>query len=169
MSITTEQENGLNQQLYTIMTPSVACTPTNQTDAACGTGSGAAQTTYTIDPRLHSPYLMQAAIGMDRQLGKFGTVSVNYLNMRGVHEFNSNNLGAPLPEADGTIPPVSAGAPNLYQFASQGVFSPEPVIDQPSHKLQQVDLVIWLLQPELCQRGQLRLGSLPVGGRQPPC
>jgi hypothetical protein len=120
--ITTLQENGTNQQLFTVSNPSAACTPSNQTAVACGTGTASPQTTYTIDPRLHSPYLMQAAIGLDEQLGKIGTVSINYLNMRGVHEFNSNNLGAPVPEADGTISPVSATAPNLYQFASQGVF-----------------------------------------------
>ena len=122
--ITTEQENGTNQQLFTIKGTALssACTPTNQTAAACGTGTANAQTTYTISSRLHSPYLMQAAIGFDEQLGKIGTVSINYLNMRGVHEFNSNNLSAPVPEADGTIPPEAAGTPNLYQFASQGVF-----------------------------------------------
>ena len=122
--ITTEQENGVNQQLFTVRGSALpaACTPANQTAAACGTGTANSQTTYTVSPKLHSPYLMQAAIGMDEQLGKFGTVSVNYLNMRGVHEFNSNNLAAPVPEADGTIPPEAAGTPNLYQFASQGVF-----------------------------------------------
>jgi len=122
--ITTEQENGANQQLFTLKGSalSASCTPTNQSAAACGTGTASGQTTYTIDPRLHSPYLMQAAIGLDEQLGKIGTVSINYLNMRGVHEFNSNNLTAPVPEADGTIPPVPAGTPNMYQFASQGVF-----------------------------------------------
>lgn len=120
--ITTEQQNGINQQLYTVRDPGAACTPTNQSAAACGTGTAAPQTTYTISPTLRSPYLMQAAIGLDEQLGKIGTISINYLNMRGVHEFNSNNLAALPPEADGTIPTPVAGAPNFYQFASQGVF-----------------------------------------------
>lgn len=122
--ITTEQENGTNQQLFTISGAnlSAACTPTNQSAAACGTATATAQTTYTISPKLHSPYLMQAAIGLDEQLGKIGTLSINYLNMRGVHEFNSNNLSALPPEANGTILPIPPGTPDLYQFASQGVF-----------------------------------------------
>ena len=119
--ITTLQENGTNQQLYTIADPVANCTNL-ATCSGGNTENPGGQTTYTISPKLHSPYLMQAAIGLDEQLGKIGTVSINYLNMRGVHEFNSNNLAAPVPEADGTIPPVVAGAPNLYQFASQGVF-----------------------------------------------
>ena len=113
--ITTEQENGTNQQLYTVRGSAlpVTCTPADQSTCPIG-GTTTGQTTYTIDPRLHSPYLIQAAIGVDEQLGKVGTLSINYLNMRGVHEFNSNNLSAAAPEADGT--------PNLYQFASQGIF-----------------------------------------------
>jgi hypothetical protein len=119
--ITTLQENGHNQQLYTIKDPTPNCTSL-ATCSTTGTANPGGETTYTIDPRLHSPYLMQAAIGVDEQLGKIGTISINYLNMRGVHEFNSNNLTAPVPEADGTIPTVPAGNPNAYQFASQGVF-----------------------------------------------
>jgi hypothetical protein len=115
--ITTEQENGTNQTLYNIPDPAARCTDL----ASCSGGSAnpAGQTTYTISPRLHSPYLMQAAIGVDEQLGKVGTVSINYLNMRGVHEFNSYNLTAPIPDADGTFSP---GPTNEYQFASDGVF-----------------------------------------------
>ena len=115
--ITTEQENGVNQELYTVKGTALpaTCTPADQ--STCPTiGTTTGQTTYTIDPRFHSPYLMQAAIGLDEQLGKIGTISINYLNMRGVHEFNSNNLTAPLP-GEGTT--TSA---NLYQFASQGLF-----------------------------------------------
>jgi hypothetical protein len=125
--VTTEQENGVNQQLYTVEGSELpsTCTPSDQStclDNVTTTGTATGQTTYTLDPRLHSPYLMQAAIGVDEQLGKIGTISINYLNMRGVHEFNSNNLTAPVPEADGTIPAVAPGTPNEYQFASQGVF-----------------------------------------------
>jgi hypothetical protein len=115
--ITTEQENGVNQTLYNIADPIANCTDL----ATCSGGSAkpTGQTTYTISPRLHSPYLMQAAIGVDEQLGKFGTISINYLNMRGVHEFNSYNLTAPVVQSDGSFLP---GPTNEYQFASDGVF-----------------------------------------------
>ncbi len=120
--ITTEQENGVNQQLFKISDPGPDCTPGNQTPEACGTGSGGTQTTYTLAPNLRSPYLMQFAFGADQQLGKLGTLSINYLNMRGVHEFNSQNVTAPLPQPDGSIIPNPDGTPNLYQFASNAVF-----------------------------------------------
>ncbi len=120
--ITTIQENGTNQQLFTVRSPGAACTPTTQSVANCGTtaGTAAAQTTYSEGPNLRTPYLMQFAIGADRQLGKIGTVSVNYLHMRGVHEFNSQNVD--IPEFDGaTDTYVSTG--QAYQFASDGVFT----------------------------------------------
>jgi len=120
--ITTEQENGSNQTLFTISAPGAACTPTNQTAAACGTTGAGTQTTYAIGPSLRTSYTMQAAIGLDEQLGKIGTVSVNYINSRGVHEFNSQDLSAPVPAVDGTIVPNPVGTPNIYQFASNGVF-----------------------------------------------
>ena len=122
--ITTEQENGTNQTIFTIPATSLsaACTPTNQTAAACGTTGAGTQTTYSLAPALRSSYTMQGAIGLDEQLGKFGTISFNYITSRGVHEFNSQDVSAPLPDAGGAIVPNPTGTPNIYQFASNGVF-----------------------------------------------
>ena len=119
-TITTIQQNGTNEQLFTIRSPSAACTPANQSACLASSSSPSAQTTYSIAPTLRSPYLMQFAIGADRQLGKIGTVSVNYLHMRGVHQFNSQNVDVPeFDSATGTY--ISTGQD--YQFASGGVFT----------------------------------------------
>jgi hypothetical protein len=124
-AITTIQENGTNQQLFTVQSPGAACTPTTQSATDCGTSgvTAATQTTYSNGPNLRSPYLMQFAIGADRQLGKIGTVSVNYLHMRGVHQFNSQNENAPVTLADGTVIPSNPALGDEYQFASDGVFT----------------------------------------------
>src|ERR1035438_6873296 len=42
--------------------------------------STASKTLYQINPNLHSPYTMQAAVSIERQLGSVGTVSFTYLN-----------------------------------------------------------------------------------------
>ena len=42
-------------------------------------------TRYQIDPNLHAPYIAQSAFGVDRQLPKNTTVSVNFMQSRGVH------------------------------------------------------------------------------------
>ena len=122
--ITTEQQNGVNQPQfiveYPVSTAAAPCAPIDQ--SGCVVGTSTAQTTYTLAPHLRSPYLMQTGIGFDEQLGKIGTISINYLNMRGVHEFNSENLSAPYPRPDGIIVANPATVPNLYQFQSNGVF-----------------------------------------------
>ena len=38
---------------------------------------------------------MQAAVGVDRQLAKRITANVTYLYGRGVHQYLTNNIGAP--------------------------------------------------------------------------
>jgi uncharacterized membrane protein YgcG len=124
--ITTEQQNGINQLQYVIRNPYMTapdCAPDDQ--AACLLGNAAAQTTYSLAPSLRSSYTMQTAIGVDEQLGKIGTVAINYISSRGVHEFNSQNLNAPIGGPDGTYPiaaPINGVAPNYFQFASDGVF-----------------------------------------------
>ncbi len=54
---------------------------------------------------------MEFAIGADQQLFRGATLSVNYLNTRGVHQFLSQNINAPTgKDADGNfiypIPPA---------------------------------------------------------------
>ena len=54
-------------------------------------GSQTVPTIYQISPRLHSPYVLQSAVSVERQLTKIANVAVSYLNARGVHQFLSVN------------------------------------------------------------------------------
>lgn len=91
-----------------------------------------AQTTptiYQINPRLHAAYIIQSAATIERQVGKIATVSVSYLNSRGVHQFLSWNANAPLPGtpfSSGPRPDPNAG--NIYQYASEGSFRQNQLI-----------------------------------------
>jgi len=62
-------------------------------------------TIYQINPRLHSPYVLQSAVSVERQLTKIANVTVSYLNSRGVHQFLSVNANAPLPGTPGSDGP----------------------------------------------------------------
>ena len=113
--------NGFNQsQCVDSMPdfPMTTCTPNgNQTVA----------TIRRIDPNLHAPYTIQSAVSVERQLSKFGTVSITYINSRGVHAFLSRNINAPLP--DGTRPFQGQGIlDNIYNYESDGVFRQNQVI-----------------------------------------
>jgi hypothetical protein len=117
-SLTVARENGTTTTNFTVNTPSLACTPNSTAGiAACTAGASASgNTTYTQDPNLRTPYILQFALGADQQLSRYGTVSVNYLHARGVHELASQNAAYPV---TGVPAP---GAPVVYQYFSEGVF-----------------------------------------------
>jgi len=61
------------------------------------------------DPDIHTPYLMQASAGIERQLGagrKF--LTVEFTTLRGVRLYRQRNINAPLP---GTYHPCPSGSP----------------------------------------------------------
>jgi hypothetical protein len=115
--LTTIRGNGVNQLQLILRNPSITnpgCSPTNI--AACGTPTSGNTTTNTASPNLRSPYTMQFAIGADQQLFRGATLSVNYLNARGVHQFVSQNVSYGTP------------APTQYQYQSEGVFRQNQLI-----------------------------------------
>ena len=88
-------------------------------------------TTYQIDPRLHSPYILQSALSLERQVTKLATVTVSYLNSRGFDQLLTRNINAPIPpNTDPTDPTVRPFGTlnNFYQYATQGVFRQNQLI-----------------------------------------
>ncbi len=101
---------GINpaQQQQTVVNPGTACAPGAVNPVVtCGAFSSR-QTVYSLAPGLRSAYIMQAALGFDQQLGKIGTVSVNYLPSRGNHDALTRL----------TVTPTAFS----YQYQSTGVF-----------------------------------------------
>jgi Carboxypeptidase regulatory-like domain len=91
-------------------------------------------TRYQIDPNFHSPYISQAAFGVDRQLPRNTTISVNYMLSRGIHEALTRNINAPL---DGTyiygiknsgIYPYGVAAGVINNYESDGIINQKQII-----------------------------------------
>ncbi len=65
-------------------------------------------------------------MGADQQVGRYGTISVNYLHAHGVHELATQNVAYPTtpntPYQPGTLNPIS------YQYFSEGVFNQNQLI-----------------------------------------
>ncbi len=114
--LTTYRENGINQTQYTLSNiGATGCSPLNI--AACLSAvTPGGNTVYTKAPNLRSPYIMQTAVGFDEQLFRGGTVSVNYLNSIGVHEFLSQNVAA----INRPYAATNTGLPVTDQFQSEG-------------------------------------------------
>jgi hypothetical protein len=112
-----EQENGTNTTNYTVENPSASCNPSAPvadfvTD--CG-ATAAAQTTYTAASNLRSPYVAEFAIGADQQVGRNGTISINYVHSDGQHQLATQNIGYNFAD------PAASTAED--QYFSEGAFN----------------------------------------------
>jgi carboxypeptidase family protein len=118
-----ERFNGINDQTYLVTNPpffpqaGVPVPPLS----SLPTGTS---TIYKVDPALRVPTQLQSAVGMDRQLPKNITLSVNYLYTVGTHILQTVNINTPYP---GTyVPPLTFGGlpQGLYPYGqSAGILN----------------------------------------------
>lgn len=138
MIIQAEQLNGLNQtqlvlspkQLQALSTPIFNPNNPGAVPSIGQLGTPAISNTYQVAPDLRAPYVMQAAVGVERQITKNATLTINYLNSRGLHQLITNNINAP--QINGVPSPNGVAAfPNqgpIYQFESAGIFKQEQLM-----------------------------------------
>lgn len=101
--------NGYNQLQYVVRKPSFYPLIPSVTEL----GSASPQTIQTMARNLRVPYMMQAAIGVERQLPFNTTLAVTFTNTRAIHLLRSSNLRAVDP---------SLGE-NVYQYESTGMLN----------------------------------------------
>ncbi|MBS1813539.1 MAG: TonB-dependent receptor [Acidobacteria bacterium] len=113
--LTTVRQNGTNQ-VETIYRPdgSAVCAP-GQPISNCGSGSSGKATRYDFAPDLRSEYNLQFALGVDQQLAKSATLSVNFISSNGNHAYLSRAFGNSKDGYD-------------YQFTSAGMYRQQQVI-----------------------------------------
>ena len=105
--------NGLRQQQYVVNNPLfyLSIPPPSALS-----GSLSTQVVQEIDSNFRAPYIMQSALGVERQLPWHLTVAVTYANSHGLHQFRSNDINAPLP---GTFNPLVPGS-GVYPYTGRG-------------------------------------------------
>ena len=135
-------DNGVNQQNYVVKNPTF--TTDAPTPAELASSSTAAPTLYQVDPKFKAAVNMQAAVGIDHSFGKVATLSVTYINSRGVHQYLSNNINAFIAStydpATGTGVRPNGINENLYQFQSGGVYNQNELILNYSVRAKKVSL-----------------------------
>lgn len=118
-----KRQNGINQQIFVVASPSFypIAPPISQLIS-----NRLPQAIRTMDPTLQAPQIIQSAIGIERQLPKNITLSVNFSNSRGVHQFRGRNINAPLPRTytgPGTgVFPYGFAAGQIFQYESNAMF-----------------------------------------------
>ena len=120
-----ERQNGTTERAIVVNAPDFYPGTCSSNPAACGGAEQNAPTIYRISPRLRAPYLMAGGFGVDKPLGKYGTVSLNYMYTRGEHLFLTRNINAPLPGTFDPADPNSGVRPlgtneNIYEYDSEG-------------------------------------------------
>jgi hypothetical protein len=112
------RQNGIVQQTYLVQFPNVNNLdfyPNNPTSAQLGV-SALPQNLLQLYSGIQAPQIIQTALGVDRQLPKNITLSVNLTDSRGVHQLRERNINAPLP---GTYNPLTGAA--VYPLGHAGV------------------------------------------------
>jgi hypothetical protein len=85
-----------------------------------------------VDSTLRAPYVIQSAIGVERQLPRNTTLAVNFTNSRGVHLLRSRDINAPLP-GSGVRPYGDVG--EIDVFESTGILNQNQIITNLTSRL----------------------------------
>jgi len=134
-TLTAERYNGTVQQAYVVTNPLFF---PNIPSLDMLNGALAPQVRYVKDSNLHSSYLMQTALTVERQLPSNTTLAVTYTNSHGLHELRSFNINSPLL---GTYPanPVYpyGNADPLLLMTSSGLFNQNQLVTNINSRLNQ--------------------------------
>jgi hypothetical protein len=126
-----ERLNGITQQQFVVANPQFYLSNTPP-PSALQQMSTSAPTLYQPNRNLRTPYTMQTGLSLERQLTKNANLSVTYLNSRGVHQFFTENINAPVCTSIPCDPATSRhplGNPdNVYQYQSEGIFKQNQLI-----------------------------------------
>ncbi len=83
------------------------------------------QTLRRMAEDLRTPYTLQTALSVERQLPYRTSLSVNFISARTLHVLRSRNINAPLP---GTTLRPFAGVGNNFKYESRGSFNQQQLI-----------------------------------------
>lgn len=123
--LTAERENGEREHTLVVNQPHFYPSLCSTDPTACSDATTLAPTTFRVGRSVRAPYLGIASLGVDKPLGKFAQVSVNYQFTRGDHLYLTRNINAPLPGTYDPADPASGVRPlgtqqNIYQYESEG-------------------------------------------------
>jgi Carboxypeptidase regulatory-like domain len=130
--IIADRFNGQNQTTYIIQNP--AFFPNPPATSQLSSVASSVPTVYQISPNLRSEYSMDTAVSLEHQVSRNVTASVTYVNSRGLHQWVTSDINAPLPGTfspnDPTtgVRPLGNAAGNIYQYESVGIYKQTQVI-----------------------------------------
>lgn len=119
ITLQTNRFNGSNQVQYVVDDPLLLDMYPNVPSDAALAALNQPQSIWLKEERLTQPYYLQSSISVERTLPRNVTLSVSYLNTRGVHQLRARNINAPVTPL-GTHPLPTNN--NIYQFETSGIY-----------------------------------------------
>jgi hypothetical protein len=113
-NLVTQEYNGKNQQTYEVNNPDFYC-PTVLAGCIPSSLTSSTSVQFAAAGNLRAPYLIQSALGVERQINRRTTLAVNVTDTRGVHQFVTNDASPP-------------GPADLFQYQSDGLLKQLQVI-----------------------------------------
>ncbi|HEY0346613.1 MAG TPA: TonB-dependent receptor [Pyrinomonadaceae bacterium] len=111
--------NGQTEHQYIVTAPALLALFPQVPSTATLTALSQPQTIWRKVSDLTEPYYIQSSISVERSLPHNTTLSVSYLDTRGLHQLRSRNLNAPAPGTG--IRPFGNGL-NIYDFETTGTY-----------------------------------------------
>ncbi len=132
-TITALHYDGISQQQYVITNPDFfPNAPSSSALAALG-AVPSTSIIQQVSAQLRAPYLMQSAVGIERQLPANTTLSVTYTNTHGLRLLRSQDINAPLPGTFNPEVPRSGVFPfdrtgPIFLMESSGLYNQNQLI-----------------------------------------
>jgi Carboxypeptidase regulatory-like domain len=123
--------DGTNQQQFVVSDPSILDLYPNIPSLNLLTAFALPQTIRRVAADLRTPYTLQTAVSLERQLPRNFTVSLSYLHTRTLNLLRSRNINAPVP-GSGLRPLGDAG--NVLVYESSGIFKQHQMIVNASQR-----------------------------------
>jgi hypothetical protein len=122
--LTAERFDGIHQQQFVVTNPLFY--PNIPSVSALSAGS--TQTIRELSSSLRAPWIIQSALGIERQLPADTSIALTYANSHGLHQLWSNDINAPLPgtfnpqiPASGVLPFPGRGP--IFLMQSSGLYN----------------------------------------------
>jgi carboxypeptidase family protein len=123
-TLAARRENGVVQQQYVITNPDFF---PNLPSPSVLASLRSTQVIQQLSPAMRAPYIMQAALTLERQLPKGTTLALTYTNSRALRSIRAQDINAPFP---GTYNPAVSGSgvfplgnPNpVFQMQTNGAY-----------------------------------------------
>ena len=117
-----QRNNGIEETNYLVYSPNFY--PNVPSPSQLALNTGLTPSIETMAPNFHVPYTMESAFSVEHQLTRNTTITINYLNGRGVKQLYTTNINAPTVASDFTVRPFASayGNANVMQFTSGGIY-----------------------------------------------